>query len=78
MSTTLQAGTSSASTTRPIEDVQVTYVEVEDKYVVEITSHDSLETPDEDVGVFIGDTESDFCGDPQPVLAVNKLIDGAK
>ena len=45
---------------------------------MEITSHDSLEMPDEDVGVFIGDKEADFCGDPQPVLTVNKLIDGAK
>ena len=60
------------------KDVQITIKEINGEYVVDISSPDALETPDEDVGVFVGDVEADFCGDPQPVLTVNEPLDGAK
>ena len=60
------------------KDVQITVKEIDGEYVVDISSPDALETPDEDVGVFVGDVEADFCGDPQPVLTVNEPLDGAK
>ena len=59
------------------KDVQITVKEIDGEYVVDISSSDALETPDEDVGVFVGDVEADFCGDPQPVLTVNEPLDGA-
>lgn len=59
-------------------DVRVTINESGGEYIVDISSPDALETPKEDVGVFVGDVEADFCGDPQPVLTVNEPLDGAK
>lgn len=60
------------------KDVRITVKEINGEYIVDISSSDALETPDEDVGVFVGDVEADFCGDPQPVLTVNEPLDGAK
>ena len=60
------------------KDVTITLTTDGDEYVIRIESPDALETPDEDVGVFVGDVEADFCGDPQPVLTVNEPIDGAR
>ena len=60
------------------KDVLIKVKEIDGEYVVDISSSDALETPDEDVGVFVGDAEADFCGDPQPVLTVNEPLDGAK
>ena len=58
------------------KNVQITYSEAGGEYVVDISSPDALGTPEEDVGVFIGDVEADFCGDPRPVLTVLGPIDG--
>ena len=59
-------------------NVDISFDTTYGEYIVEIASPDALETPEEDVGVFIGDTEADFCGDPQPVLTVNEPTEGAR
>ena len=60
------------------DNVSIEHRSEGDEYVVYIGSPDALETPEEDVGVFVGDVEADFCGDPQPVLTVNEPLSGAK
>ena len=60
------------------DDISITVRKLSDEYVVEISSPDALETVLEDVGVFVGDIEADFCGDPRPVLTINEPLAGAR